>query len=258
MALYVYGIMRSSDAARAVAGADGNDGVHVEAVEHDGLGALVSSTPETELRLRRDNILAHAEVLQAAFEHGPVLPFRFGMVVADAETVTRELLAPAADRLAARLEALGGKAEMQVKAVYAEEPLLRSILDQDPALARSVQRAKALPAAATHFERIRIGEAVAAAVRSRGVADGQAVLNALAPLAVAQVSSPPHHERAVLNVAFLVERAGLAGFDRAVESLSEQRGAEIEFKLIGPLPPYSFTGSDWDPEAAPEAKAAWA
>jgi Gas vesicle synthesis protein GvpL/GvpF len=255
VALYVYGIMRRSDAAHAVGAL--KDKIAVETVEHERISALVSPTPGTDLKLRRDKILAHADVLQAAFEHGPVLPFRFGTAVADADTVRRELLAPSADRLAARLDALDGKVEMQLKAVYAEEPFLRSVLAQDAALARRVERTQNMPAAASHFERIRIGEAIAAAVQGRATADGSALLEVLAPIAVDHVVSPPHHERALANVAFLVERAELGRFDEAVETMSEQRGAEIEFKLIGPMPPYSFADRDLSTDAE-RAGAAWA
>jgi hypothetical protein len=253
MALYVYGIMRKRDAEAAVAGADAAR--PLAAVDHDAVSALVSETPEGELRLRRDNILGHADVLQAAFACGPVLPFRFGSVVSDAETLVQELLTPRASGLAARLDALAGKAEMQVKAIYAEEPLIRSILQADPRLARLVRRTQELPSAATHFERIRIGEAVAAAVQSRGAADAQALLRVLAPLAVAHVVSPPNHERSVLNAAFLVDRDHLEEFDGAVEAMSQQRAPDIEFKLIGPLPPYSFSDHDG---AGMEVTASWA
>lgn len=255
MALYVYGIMRPGDATRAVENSQAE--ADVEVVEHAGISAIVSTTAGSELRLRRDNILGHAEVMQAAFEHGPVLPFRLGTVVSDAPAVKRELLAPRADQLAARLDALDGKVEMQLKAVYTEEPLLRSILARDPALARCVQRTQGSPAAATHFERIRIGEAIAGAVQTRGAVDGRALLDALAPRSVAHFVSPPHHERAVANVAFLVERAELPGFDRAVEGLSQQHGDEIEFKLIGPMPAYSFAESDWSRNIT-EASTSWA
>lgn len=258
MALYVYGIMRAADAERAVAAINNLDAPSVELVEHEGVSGLVTPVAEGELRLRRDKVLAHSDVLQAAFEHGPVLPFRFGTAVADADTVVRDVLAPSLDRIAARLDALDGRAEMQVKAAYSEEPLLRSILAQDPALSRDVQRIQSLPAAATHFERIRIGEAIAAAVQARQAADQQALLRALGPFAVAHVVSQPHHERAVLNAGFLVERGELDRFDQAVESLSRERGDEIEFKLIGPLPAYSFADRDWEVHSTTRAGASWA
>ena len=241
MSLYLYGIMRSGDAAQSAASADRD----VDVIEHGEVSMLVSAVGEDALRLRRETIMAHANVLQAAFEHGPVLPMRLGTAMPDAEAVVRELLAPHASHLARRLDALDGKAEMQVKAVYSEEPLLRSVLDRDPALRRAVDRSRNLPASATHFEQIRIGEAIAAAVQARGAVDGEALLSALRPLALAVSVSPPHHERAVLNAAFLIDAERLREFDGAVEQLSLERSSEIEFKLIGPLPGYSVAEREW-------------
>src|SRR5436309_11112025 len=200
MALYVYGIMRASDA-RAAAPSQGGDASRFASVEYDALAALVSETPDGELRLRRENILAHADVLQSAFEHGPVLPLRFGTVLESRDAVVTRLLAPRSDTLTTRLSALEGKAEMQVKENYSEEPLLRSILAQDPRLAGMVKRTRELPAAATHFERIRIGEAIAGAVQVRRARDEETLVTALRPLALAFTVSQPHHERAVLNAA---------------------------------------------------------
>src|SRR5437588_2125173 len=142
MAVYVYGIMRAGDAARAVSAIRDAGGPEADAVEHGPVSALVSAVPEAELRMRRENILGHANVLQAAFKHGPVLPLRLGTAMVDAQSVVRDLLSSRAEALASRLDALAGKAEMQVKAMYAEEPLLRSILAKDPALRRAVERSR--------------------------------------------------------------------------------------------------------------------
>jgi hypothetical protein len=178
--------------------------------------------------------------------------------MADADAVVRDMLAPRTEALAGRLDALDGKAEMQVKAVYREEPLLRSILAQDPALRRAVERNRGLPAAATHFDRMRIGEAIAGAVQARQAADSEALISVLAPFAVAVSPSLPHHERAVLNAAFLLDTDSLTEFDTAVEQLSEGRSADIEFKLIGPLPPYSFAEREWEAVSSPRTSAGWA
>lgn len=247
MALYVYGIMRRRDAARAASALRKDAVPDAGAVEHDDVSALVTALGEGEVRMRRENILAHADVLAAAFAHGPVLPVRLGTAMPDERTVVRELLAPREQDLIARLEALDGKAEMQVKAKYAEEPLLRSVLAADPALRRAVERNRNLPPAATHFDQIRIGEAIAAAVQARQVSDSDMLLGALRPLAVSVSVAPPHHERAVLNAGFLVQSGELPQFDAEVERLSQARAGEIEFKLIGPLPPYSFAGREWQP-----------
>jgi hypothetical protein len=254
MAIYVYGIMRASDASRAASAAEAGT---ADAIEHGAISALVRAMPDTELKLGRDNILGHADVLQAAFEHGPVLPMRLGTVMPDGEAVVRELLAPRADALAMRLDALDGKAEMQVKATYREEPLLRSIVEADPRLRRHVDRNRGLPAAATHFDQIRIGEAIAHAVQARQSADGERLLGTLRPLALAVSVSRPHHERAALNAAFLIESGDLERFDGEVERLSQER-ADIEFKLIGPLPAYSFADGEWEAVGTTMKGAGWA
>ena len=102
------------------------------------------------------------------------------------------------------------------------------------------------PAEATHFEQIRIGEAIAGAVEARRVADADAMLGALRPLAVAVAVSAPNHERGALNATFLVDSDELSRFDAAVEQLSEDHASDMEFKLIGPLPPYSFAEGEWE------------
>src|SRR5437764_542017 len=117
-----------------------------------------------------------------------------------------------------------------------EEPLLRSILKNDRSLMRAVERMRTLPPAATHFERVRIGEAIAGAVAARRDADAQAMIGELRPHAVAVRISDPHHERTALNASFLVDRASIERFDAAVEHLSERHAGEARFKLIGPTP----------------------
>lgn len=254
MAQYVYGMMRAHEARAAVARSPDATGPALRAVEYRGLCALVTDVPDTEIKLRRESALAHAGILQAAFEHGPVLPLRFGTVLADEQAIADDLLAPGAQNMLARLDALEGRAEMQVKATYMEEPLLRSILAQDQALARTVKRVQALPPAATHFERIRIGEATAAAVLARRATDAEELLRWLRPLAVAISVSEPKHELGALDAAFLIERSSLEQFDKAVEGLSQKRASLMQFKLIGPLPAHSFADRDWEAASPPPGR----
>jgi len=259
MALYVYGLMRARDGGAAIAAPEASE-QKLRAVEHDGVCALVSSVPDGPIRLRRESLLAHRDVLQAAFAHGPLLPLRFGTVVEDEQTVVHQLIASQHGALAARLDALEGKVEMQHKVSYLEEPLLLSVLGGDPGLARAATRLRELPEAASHFERIRVGEAIAGAVQARGSADGQALLDALSSYAVGVSVSPPRQERMLLNAAFLLERSRLEEFDAAVEELSAGRAAQMSFKLIGPLPPHSFADGSWQAvgDSSQREAAAWA
>lgn len=277
MALYAYGLMRADDARKATAAAkeggarheggagreggaqqeggarqEGGGGLpSVRSVEHEGLAALVSEIGEGTVQVRREMLTGHVDVLRAAFRHGPVLPLRFGTALPDEESVQRELLGRDTAAMIVRLQALEGKAEMQVKASYMEEPLLRSVLSENQELAQVSERIRGLPDDATHFERIRLGEGIAAAVEARRDADAQQLLDAFSPFAVAVVVGELQHERMALNAAFLVENGGLQRFDAAVEELSRARAQDMEFKLIGPLPAHSFADRQWEAQPPP-------
>jgi hypothetical protein len=246
MTLYVYGVMRAGDWPHDSMTTDTEQGPPVRAVEHGPICALVSDFDGDTLRVRRETLLAHSDVLRRAMSNGPVLPLRFGVVLADESAVEHELLEPEAPRFAARLDALDGKAEMQLKATFLESPLMRSVLDSDPELAKMAEQVRRLPDAAGHFARIRLGELIAIEVERRAEVAGRELTAALEPFVDAVSIGDRQNERMALNAGFLVEDARLQEFDAAVERLSVERAGEMQFRLIGPLPPHSFAEREWE------------
>jgi hypothetical protein len=216
----------------------------VQAIERGPVAALVSEVPGDGVPGRAKNLTAHSEVLRAAMDGGTVLPMRFGVLMPDEETVRRDLLEAREAWLTEMLTALDGRVEMTVSAMYREEVLLHEVVTQDAGIRTLRERVQSKPAAATHFERIRLGELVAAAVDARRSADATAILDALRPLADAYAPADLLHEQMVVNAAFLVRRDGLEKFDAAVESVSAERADRMHFKLTGPLPPFSFVGQE--------------
>src|SRR5437588_10658964 len=101
--LYVYGVA----AEVTVPEAEGIAGAPVGTVGDEGLFALVSELPPLEkVALGRDELTAHAAVLEAAHRRGPVLPVRFGVVMDDETAVRERLLHPHRESLQHQLEAL--------------------------------------------------------------------------------------------------------------------------------------------------------
>jgi hypothetical protein len=252
MALVVYGVMRAADCPDGLAVDWRNDTLSVGGISHEGVCALVGEAPDGPVHVRRDALLAHSEVLHAAMERGPVLPLRFGVVLTDAEAVRDELLAPNAAALAARLEALEGTAEFRLKVTFDSDRVLSSILASDGPLADIAARVRSLPGAAGHFDRIRLGELISQRVESRAKAVEAEVVGALEPLAMAVSPEQRQSEWMAVNAAFLVQDAHRAKFDSAVDRLAAEHAGELQFALVGPLPPHSFAEHAW------EAGAVWA
>jgi hypothetical protein len=240
--LYVYGVTRAG--ARPSPSPGGVGDSPVQTIERGSVAALVSEVPDESVPPRAKNLTAHTEVLRAAMDGGTVLPMRFGVLMPDEDTVRRDLLEGREPWLTGMLDALDGRVEMTVTSMYREDVLLREVVDSDRTIAALREQVRDKPAAATHFERIRLGELVARAVEVRRNADAATILDELLPTADAFVPGEPLHERMVVNAAFLVRRDKLAEFDAAVERVSAERADRMHFKLTGPLPPFSFVNTE--------------
>jgi hypothetical protein len=179
-------------------------------------------------------------VLEAVAATATVVPVQFGTAMAGEDAVAAEFLAPRREQLLAQFAALDGKVQMSLKGSYDESQLLRSVVEGSPAVARLREQVRGLSEDAGRYERIRLGELVAAEVERIRERDARVLHEQLDPLAVATSREAVGGLHAAVNSAFLVERARTAEFARVVEGLAAQLEDRIELRVLGPLPPYSF------------------
>ena len=239
--VYVYGIVLASE--RDAVSAVGVTGAAVRTVEHGGMAALVSDLDDGTLTAARE-LRAHWRVMQAASESATVLPVRFGTVMANDRSVAEELLEPQAERLLARLRDLAGRVQLSVKGEYDEATLLREVVTATPAVKALRERVGSLPDAAGYYDRIRLGELVAAEVDRRRASDAALAVERLSGHAVATETSEPKTPGGAFDLAFLVERSGIDTFSAAVGDLSAALGERVAIRYVGPLPPYSFVDDE--------------
>lgn len=235
---YVYGVVRASKDPRVRS--EGVAGGPVGAVAAEQIAALTSEVPDEELRAGREELTTHARVLEEALEGGVLLPMRFGVVMESEESVRRDLLERHRDELLAQLDELDGKIELNVKAIYEEDALMREVVQSDSAIARLRESLQGKSEDATYYERIRLGEMVAEGVEAKRGHDADLILTRLTELADAVETGQPMHERMAVNASFLVARTGTPAFEDALEQLGGEQAGRIRFKLAGPLPPHSF------------------
>lgn len=236
-ASYVYGVLRSR---RRKPAGKGIDGKPLRVVAANGIAALASDVPPVPLEAGRDELLTHAHVLERALEGGPVLPMQFGVVMPDDDAIREDLLSAHHEQLRAQLDEMEGKVEMNVKGLYDEAAILREVLDEDRDIAGLREAIRGQPEDATYYERIRLGELIAAAVSARRERDEEMVVARLAPHAAELRAGDPIHERMVVNLSLLLERNRENELEDALEELAAEQHPRIGFKLTGPLPPHSF------------------
>ena len=237
---WIYGVVPAGAELRQLRGGEGGM-PEVWTVESGELGAIVGPVPRNDARATRDQALAHSRVLEAAVADAPVIPFRFGMIVPGGDQeVSRDLLDAYHDQLAPLLERLQGVLQMTVKVDYHEDVLLREILESEPEIARLRNATSQAPEDAVRDQRIRLGELINAAVESRRQRDAAEIVQALEPAAAAAAVDQLEQEYMVLNEAFLVDRNRAQAFAEAVDTVAAERTDRMRFRLLGPMPPYSF------------------
>jgi hypothetical protein len=239
-AVYLYGIAAAADGIEIEAPGVGDEKRRVRRLVHRDVAALVSDVDDGPLVAAR-GLRAHWRVLEEAAGKVTVLPVRFGTVMESEDAVVEQFLAPRHDSLVAQLAELSGKVQLSVKAFYDEDELMRGVVESSPAVAKLRERVRGRPKAATYYERINLGEAVAGEVERARERDGAMVISRLGSLAVASRLEPPGTPDAAVNAAFLVERSRVDEFSEAVARLTDEVGERMRLRYLGPLPPYSFT-----------------
>jgi Gas vesicle synthesis protein GvpL/GvpF len=235
-ATFVYGVTPADAPALDVAGiADGA----VRIVAGEALGALVSEVDRIEVESARA-VRAYSRVLDAAIAAGPVVPLRFGTMVADDDAVKSEVLGPYRDRFHELLERLGQHVELKVKVAYDEDAIVRQLVAAEPAIAARHERIAGVDDDAAYYARIELGEEVAASLEARRDRDAAAVYDALCDVADDVRTSELLNPHMVVNGTFLVRRDGLDAFQAAILAATRDH-PEMQVRLIGPLPPYSFS-----------------
>ena len=231
--VHVYGVVAADTALPGAV--TGRGGRPVRRVADDDLAVLVGDVAEDD-RIRRDDLLAHAHLLEEIAADATVVPVRFGVLVPDDDTVRREFLGHQREHLLGLLQAFDGCVQVTVTATYDEEAALREVLRRDAGLAALRD---SLDPSDTNGQ-VRLGEAVGAALGSLREETGAMVVDWLRPYALAASVNETRGAYDVASVALLVRREDRVRVDAAVGDLDRQVAGQMSLRYVGPQPPYAF------------------
>ena len=260
-AKYLYCIIkcdreRHFNGVQAIGGRDDE----VRTVGFGGLAAVVSDSPDIRYDTTRANMMAHQMVIERVMDEGfTVLPIRFGTVTKSGsatpvEDICHKLLDRKSEELEELYRQMDGRVELGLKALWRDE---KAIFEELVAENRAIRTARqtllprmSRPAETTRFDRMRLGEAVKAALDRKREKEAKNLLARLSPLAERVRENKIVMDRMVLNAAFLVTKDQEAAFDEAVEALNAELAERMALKYIGPAPPFNFCEIvvTWDEE----------
>jgi hypothetical protein len=242
-AVYVYGIMPGDVELEPGTTGIGDPPGEVRVVRSGDLAALVSDVDLDKPLGRPEDLYAHEDLLDSSAAGVPVLPLRFGAVIASDEAVAEELLGAHHDEFASALEQLEGHAEYVVRGRYDEDAILREILDEDPRAGELRDQLKGADEELTRDLRMQLGEIISNAIEAKREADTRALGEAMADHVAASVVRPPTHDMDAAHVAFLVDLGSAGALEQAVDELARDWSGRIDLRLTGPIAAYDFVGT---------------
>jgi len=255
---YIYGIIDSSNEAEFnISGLNGSGPVY--SIAHQDLSCVVSDYSGEEFSsMSKEEVvrclLAHQVVVEHAMREHTVLPVKFGTVLTTSDEV-RSLLSRGHSQFGDALAWIRDKVEIEVAATWDTKQILQEI-SAEPEIIRA-RKAIAVRGKPTLREQIQLGRMVKVSMDKRRTSYRERMINFLMSVSVDVQINALVSDQMVMNVAFLVDKTNQEEFDSCVKQLDDIFDNQINFRIIGPLPPYSFATVEVtrpDPEKIEEAR----
>jgi hypothetical protein len=241
--MYVYGIFPADIKVTAEQKGVGDPPGPLQVVRWGDLAALVSEVDLARPLGSPEDLRTHNDLLDSSAAAMPVLPMRFGAVLASEDAVARELLEEHHDEFAEALSELDGRAEYVVKGRYVEQAVLDEVLSENRRAARLRDEIRGKDADATRDSRIQLGEIISEAITAKREEDTRLLGDQMADHCVASLVREPTHERDAVHVAFLLDTSQEEHLEQVIEGLAGNWAGRVEFRLLGPMAAYDFVGT---------------
>jgi len=241
--IYIYGIFPGDIDLTSERTGVGDPPGPLRVVRSDDLAALVSEVDLSRPLGSPEDLTAHMDILDGSAADMPVLPMRFGAVLASDDAVARELLEEHHDEFAVALGELDGRAEYVVKGRYTEQAILDEVLSEDQQAARLRDQIRGADPDATRDARIQLGEIISEAITAKREEDTRVLGDQMAGHCAASLVREPTHERDAVHVAFLVDTGREEDLDQVIEGLAKTWAGRVELRLLGPMAAYDFVGT---------------
>jgi hypothetical protein len=238
---YIYGIIRHSAPLDYGPIGMGSRADRVYAINFRDISAIVSDSPIIQYEARRVNMTTHEKVLEEVMKTHTVLPVRFSTISEhDDESGILRILEKEYQKFSDLLGKMDGKKELGLKVLAHESKIYESILEKYEGIRSLKAKLINLPIDKTHYQRMKIGEMVAEAVKKETGNYRSIILDVLQPLTDDVKINDNYGEMMILNSAFLIQNSSEATFDKAIDDLDAKYGNLMTFKYVGTLPPYNF------------------
>ncbi|MBA7636253.1 Chaperone protein DnaJ [subsurface metagenome] len=244
MKKYIYGVIKSGLPATFGQSLFSSTLEEVYSVAHQDLACVVSNYNGNDfVSLSKEDklccLMAHQGIIERIMKEYTILPVKFGTLV-EGDDEIRRILEQGYNKLAQTLDEIDGLVEIEVAATWDLKKVLEEIGNEEEIVQLKHSMAGKTPSEILEMQ-INAGKLVKESLDRRREGYRSQMMQSLAEVALDTQPNALVADEMVMNVAFLIQREKQEDFDRQVKRVDEAFNDQINFRVIGPLPPYSFS-----------------
>ena len=245
MGKHIYGITGTGEEKDfGPVGISGKDDI-VFTIPYRDIAALVSSSPSLAYEsIPKETLVhylaVHQAVIEGVMKIHTVIPMKFGTTVRDKEEV-EEILQSSYSQFKGVLERMDNKIELEVVALWSNLDSVLKEIGKEEKIKKFKERIATTPPEKVLSAKIELGKMVKSLLDERGDKVGSEIIDELKKWAIDFRNHEVFGDTMIMNTAFLVNKYQEEDFDRTIDYLNKKYQEKINFRIIGPLPTYSFS-----------------
>jgi hypothetical protein len=243
--IYIYGIIKMSEPQEFGEIGIGSEPSHVHTIGYKDIAAVVSKSPltaytsEAKEKVIKD-LITHQFVIEKVMSNFTIVPVKFGTQVETTDDAV-SFLEKGYDLLNDELCKTKQKIELDVVASWDVQKVLTSVYHQDPQIQKQQQDLAQQGTVARIEDKIKLGKLIEQTLQSEKARYSDLILQTLQAGAVDVCLHELAGDEMIFNAAFLLEKRHEEQFTTIVNNLNQQLKNAVNFRIIGPLPVYSFS-----------------
>ena len=243
-ARYIYGIIRQLPDESPLRFKP-DDGKDIRIVTYNWLGCVVKHAEEQDYltmgkRAIAKNLVSHQKMIEKIMETHTIIPLKFGTFLND-DMEVNELLDKGENLFVELLDTMDGRIELDVAVSWNDLHATIKEIGETSKEILDFKRDVAKNASEDMFQAsLRLGAVVKEALDEKRLSLQNEIADRLKSLSLEHQTHDLMEDKMVLNCAFLIPKESEDSFDTVLHELDEKYEGAIDFRCVGPLPPYSF------------------
>lgn len=182
----------------------------------------------------------HQSLVEGIMKGSTAVPVKFGTLAGDDGDIL-EILESGYEAFKKFIDDMSGKAEVDVIALWNDLDSVLKEIGRSDEIRRFKDGISGAALEKIREQAIELGRMLRTVLEEENLRVRDEILTSLKEHALEQRIHEHFDDKMLMNVAFLIKREDKNALDERIEELDKRYCGRIDFRIIGPLPPHSFT-----------------